>query len=162
MKAACAFFVLPIRCAATAFLSFHGPRGKTLVHRGARGPRASCLEQAQTPAVLCRTCCLAFRTVLCHPCPVPWGTLSWLIIMEEPGGGTYLAPLVTAQAHSCLYLEWSNILSYKHPVENPVKILKTTMQVNLAPDGKPGQCAVPWLQICLVLRRLRVPASEGM
>lgn len=53
MKAPCAFFVLPISCASTAFLSFHGPRRRTLVHWGAHNPRTSCLWQAQTHAMLC-------------------------------------------------------------------------------------------------------------
>lgn len=55
VKAACAFFILPIRCATTAFLSFPGPRGKTLVYREACDPCSSCLENAQTRAALCRT-----------------------------------------------------------------------------------------------------------
>lgn len=36
---------------------------------------------------------------------LPWGTLSHLIAVEEPGGGTYLASIVTIKAHNCLYIE---------------------------------------------------------
>ncbi|XP_009697697.1 PREDICTED: elongation of very long chain fatty acids protein 6-like [Cariama cristata] len=45
-------------------------------------------------------------------------------------------------------------------LKNATKTLKTTMRVNLTPDGKSGRRAMPPWQVCLTLRHLGVPVSE--
>lgn len=127
-----------------SFLSFSEPSRKTLGHRGSRDPLPAALRRHRH--MLCCTTLLGPQdhAVLCWPDSLPQGNLSWPVTMEEPRGGIYLVPIVTPWLILVFILRGSNILSFKHPVENPVKSLKTSVWVSLSPSGKCGQCAMPW------------------
>lgn len=97
--------------------------------------------------------CFTLRTVLYWTDSLPQGNLSWPVTMEEPRGGTYLVPVVTSRHILVFILRWSNILSFKHPVENLWEVW-TPQYEWASPNGKPGQCAMPWYRpVCLCCPR---------
>lgn len=94
--------------------------------------------------------CFTLRTVLYWTDSLPQGNLSWPVTMEEPRGGTYLVPVVTSRHILVFILRWSNILSFKHPVEKSVRSVNTSIWVSLSQWEAWAVCHA-LIQACLPL-----------